>query len=292
MASWKSKLEDALLRPFPDPVFIKIQYRLRLKKLPDLRHPHTFNEKINWLKLHDRRPEYSVMADKYAAKQWIADAIGEEHVIPTLGVWDSYDAIDFDSLPDRFVLKTTHDCGGNKICTDKSKIDHDEYRRFFGEHLARNYYYHAREWPYRSIKPRIMAEMLLEDAETQDLKDYKFFCFNGEAKLFKVDFDRFTRHRANYYAVDGTLLPFGETVCPPDFEKELVLPPRLDDMKALADRFAEGIPFIRIDFYCVGGKIYFGEFTFFPNAGFGSFVPAEWDEKLGEMIHLPCDREK
>lgn len=269
-----------------DESFLKLKYWAKLGKKLNLDAPCTFNEKLQWLKLYDRKPEYTTMVDKYAAKAYAGGRIGEEHVIPTLGIWDSFDEIDFDSLPDRFVLKCTHDSGGVMICEDKKTLDFKAARRKLNKCLKRNYYLKSREWPYKDVKPRILAEQYMVDEATGELRDYKFFCFHGQVKCFKVDFDRNVSHRANYYDPEGNLLDFGETVCPPDYAKEIELPGTLRQMEEYAGRLSANCPFLRVDFYDVNGRIYFGEFTFYPNSGFGSFTDDRWDDRMGAWLSL------
>ncbi|MBR3739246.1 MAG: glycosyl transferase [Clostridia bacterium] len=270
-----------------DEKFIRKKYRLRLGADVDIQHPKTFNEKLQWLKLYDRKPIYSTIVDKYAVKDYVSSIIGKDYIVPTFGVWDRFEDIDFESLPNQFVLKCTHDSGGLVIVKDKSKMDIREAGKIINKSLKRNYYHIGREWPYKNVKPRIIAEKYMEDSSTGELRDYKFFCFNGEAKCFKVDFDRFTEHRANYYSIDKKLMKLGEKVCPPDFDRDIRLPASIDQMKILAEKLAASIPFVRVDFYDVDGKIYFGELTFFPDSGFGKFIFEGNTELLGSWIKLP-----
>ncbi len=270
-----------------DKKYIKLRFYNRMGKHFDLKNPKTFNEKLQWLKLFNRDPKYSTLVDKFEVKKYIIEEIGEEYVISTLGIWDKFDDIDFDSLPNQFVLKCTHDSGGLVICRDKKKFDVKKAKEIINKSIKNNYYYHGREWPYKNVKARIIAEQYMEDTETKELRDYKFFCFNGKVKCFKIDFDRATHHRANYYDENGSLLPFGEAVCPPDHSRDIKLPKELNKMIELAERLATDIPFVRVDFYDANGHIYFGEMTFYPASGFGKFIPEEWDYKLGEWLTLP-----
>lgn len=394
----------------------------------NLKHPRTFCEKLQWLKLYDRRPEYTTMVDKYSAKQYVADIIGEEYIIPTLGVWDKVEDIDWQSLPNQFVMKCTHDSGGLIICKDKSQLDIEEAKQKLNKSLCHNYYLNGREWPYKNVPRRIIAEKFmapekspapkdlldfkffcfngepkflyvsdtpshslaflntdwtltdfgrddyhplnkipekpenLEEmlaiarklsagiphvrvdlynidkhiffgeltlftgsgfipfnpkefdgklgdlltlpndtgggkylivngeitelkTEYDELKDYKFFCFNGKVKFFKVDFGRFVEHHANYYDTDGHLLPFGEKGLEPNPNYSIELPKNLREMLSLAERLSKNIPFLRVDFYNVNGKIYFGELTFYPASGFGKWTPDKADEMIGEYLN-------
>ena len=275
-----------------DEFYLKLKFWANMGYWPDLRNPKTFNEKLQWLKLHDRKPEYITMVDKYAVKQYVAERIGEEYIIPTLGVWNSPDDIDFDSLPKQFVLKCTHDSGGLCICKDKSKLNIEQTKEHLRIALRRNYYSLNREWPYKQVEKKIIAEKFLVSERVDapaDLPDYKFFCFNGKVHCFKIDFNRFSKHQANYYSSKGDLLMFGETVCPPDYNHVEIMPSNLNKMIMLAEKLSAGKIFLRVDFYNVDGCIYFGELTFFPAGGIGSFTTDEADEYLGSLINIAKD---
>lgn len=274
----------------PDKWYVKLEYRCLMGKRLDLKHPKTFNEKLQWLKIYDRRPEYTTMVDKYAVKQYVADRIGEQYIIPTLGVWDRPEQIEWDILPDKFVLKCTHNSGGLVICKDKKKLDKDAAIKKLSDALERDYYLASREWPYKNVSRRIIAEQYLEDATIADLRDYKFFCFNGKMRVFKIDFDRQTGHKANYFDRNGKLIPYGEKVCPPQKDKQLVIPQNFEEMIKVVEKLSEALPFGRIDFYNVKGKIYFGEITLFPAGGFGAFTDEIFDYELGGYIQLPINK--
>lgn len=272
----------------PDEMYIKICYRAAFGRKLDLQNPRTFNEKLQWLKLHDRRPEYTIMVDKLEVKKYVADKIGDEYIIPTLGVWDKFDDIDFSKLPDQFVLKCTHDSGGLVICRDKSKLDLKAAKKKINKSLRRNFFWVGREWPYKDVKPRIIAEKYLEDISTKELRDYKFFCFGGIARCFKVDYDRFTEHHANYFDEDGNLLECGEAICPPKKGSTIILPEQIPLMKILAENLAnEQVPFLRTDFYDANGSVYFGEMTLYPSAGFEKFIDEATDAEFGKWLDLP-----
>lgn len=275
-------------RFWPDKLYIQLRFYFEMGQKLNLKNPKTFNEKLQWLKLYNRKPEYTTMVDKYAVKMYVANIIGEEHIIPTLGVWNSIDEIDWDTLPNQFVLKTTHGGGGSGIviCKNKETFDYNGAYRKIKHSLSRDIYISDREWPYKDVPKRIIAEKYIVDDAGLELKDYKFFCFNGKVECFKVDFDRFKSHKANYYDRNANLLPFWEVICPADHSKIFEKPKNFDKMIELAEVLAKGIPFVRIDFYNVNGKIYFGEITFYPAAGIGKFEPSEWDEKLGEKLIL------
>lgn len=270
-----------------DRQYLEMMFPLMTGYSLNLEQPVTFNEKMQWLKLYDRKPIYTTMVDKYEAKKYVASIIGDEYIIPTIRVWDNFDEIDFDNLPNQFVLKCTHDSGGLVICRDKNKLDLSSVRKKISKSLKRNFYYAGREWPYKNVKPRIIAEKYMEDHSTSELRDYNFFCFGGMAKCYKVDFDRFVEHRANYFSTDGELMKIGEEICPPNFNKEIPVHENIEKMKELAEKLSATKPFLRADFYDADGKVYFGELTFYPASGFGKFIYDGNDERLGSWIKLP-----
>ena len=264
-------------------------YRLEMGKWIDWKNPKTFTEKLQWLKLYDFKPEYTKMVDKYAVKGYVASIIGEQYIIPTLGVWDKVEDIDWDSLPDQFVLKTTHGGGGGGvvICSDKSKFDRKSAEKKLSASMRANAGKTLREKPYLKVRRRIIAEKYMADFTppvNSGLKDYKFFCFGGKVKCFKVDYDRLVDHHANYYTPQGEMLPFGETALKTDYNHQEVMPENLDEMISIAERLSKDLKFVRVDLYNISGKIYFGEITFYPAGGVGSFTPDEWDAKLGSWL--------
>ncbi len=415
-----------------DELYLRIQYLVEMRSVLHLKHPVKFTEKIQWLKLYNRKTEYITMVDKHAVKDYVANIIGKEYIIPTLGVWDRFDDIDFDQLPDQFVLKTTHGGGGISvvICRNKATFDREKARQLFKKAMKSDIYKDFREWPYKNVPKRIIAEkfmtsaVLLEskanlenykffcfdgeprflyvsdspnhklaflntdwtpadfrrddyypldklpkkpdnldemldiarrlssnkphvrvdlyninnhiyfgeltlytgsefipfnpreydnklgnlltlpnaiggdkyliinkiikpiDTENKDLLDYKFFCFNGEMKFFKIDFGRFVEHHANYYSRNGEYLDFGEVCYSRDPMADIQLPDNLSEMISLAERLSKDIPLLRVDLYNIHGKIYFGELTFFPAAGMGAFDPEEYDIKLGKLLRI------
>ena len=272
-----------------DKAWLQIKYFKWFRKFVNFRSPKTFNEKIQWLKLYDHNPDHIIMADKYEAKIKLKDMIGDQYIIPTLGVWDSFDEIDFNLLPDKFVLKTTHDCGGIVICENKNELDKDAAKKFLTSHLKRDYYLTAREWPYKHIKPRIIAEEYISDGSSKGLTDYKVFNFNGEPYCIQVDFDRFSEHKKNLYDKDWNLLPFSFNY-PSHPEIEIQRPEQLEDMLRLSKMISKNEMFVRTDFYSVNGKIYIGEVTYYPASGYGKFTPEKYDYIFGDMIKLPTDR--
>lgn len=273
------------LRFIPDKAYIQLYYFSHFKHFANLTQPTTYNEKLNWLKLHDRNPLYTKIVDKYEVKEYIAEKIGEEYIIPTLGVWDHFDDIDFDKLPDQFVLKCTHDSEGLVICKDKSKLDLKAAKEKIEAALKLNFYYIGREWPYKNVKPRIIAEQYMEDHVDGELRDYKFFCFDGEPKAMFVASDRaINETKFDYFDLEYNHLDIkqhypnaGEVRKPVTFEK----------MIELSKVLSKCMPHVRVDFYEVDGKLYFGELTFYHFSGFMPFQPAKWDRIFGDWIKLP-----
>lgn len=270
----------------PDKLYIQIRYFFYFKKFCNLSQPETFNEKIQWLKLYNRKPIYTVMVDKYAVKEYVANLIGEEHIIPTIGVWDSFDEIDFNKLPPQFVLKCTHDSGSMALCKDKSVFDIPKARKMLQKSLKTNYYLRAREWPYLNVPHRIIAEKYMED-ESGELKDYKFFCFDGEVKALYIATERNskTETKFDFFDTDFNHLPFTQTH--PNSDKIIEKPKCFEQMKHLASILSRGIPHVRVDFYEVNEKVYFGELTFSHMSGCHRFEPSEWDKHFGDWITLP-----
>lgn len=275
----------------PDKEYLERKFECCMGKRLDLKNPKTFNEKLQWLKLYDRNPEYTVMVDKYEVRDYIKEKLGEEYLIPLIGVWDNPDEIDFDLLPNQFVLKCNHNSGlGMYICKDKNKLTPQVIKRIrknLARGLKQDYYLTGREWPYKDVPRKIICEKYMEDAGTSELRDYKFFCFNGVVKCYKVDFDRFIGHKANYFTADGELMKLGEKICPSDFRKEIPIPANFEKMKEFAVELSKAHPFLRVDFYDVDGQVYFGELTFYPASGFGKFIYEGNDELLGSWLNLP-----
>lgn len=277
----------------PDKMYVQIKYYLRKRKPLNLRQPKTFNEKLLWLKLYDHNPEYTTMVDKYEAKQYVSDRIGKEHIIPTLGVWNCFDDIDFETLPEQFVLKCTHDSGGLVICRDKSTFDKKSARKKIEASLKTNYYYEGREWPYKNVKPRIIAEKYMEDGSSKNLTDYKFYCFNGTPKYLYVStgLENHATASISFLTLDWKFAPFGRS----DYKPFTELPPKptkFDEMLKIAARLSAGYKFLRVDLYQIENQIYFSEYTFYPCGGMMPFDPPEWDEELGKLIDLFTETEK
>lgn len=272
----------------PDSLYLKIMFRLKMGYKLNLKNPQTFNEKLQWLKLYNRKPEYTRMVDKSEAKTVAENILGKGYVIPTLGVWNKFEEIDFNSLPDSFVLKTTNGGGGGGviICRDKSKLNLASAAERLKSSLKANIYRHLKEWPYKNVKPRIIAEKFMVD-ESGELRDYKFYCFNGEPKVFLVASERFSGHRTyfDYFDMEGNHLPFTQGGMNNPVTPEL--PSTFEEMKQVAMKLSHGLPHVRIDLYSVDEKVYFGEFTFFDSSGFEKFTPREWDDTFGEWLRLP-----
>ena len=284
----KSLAQRGLLKFLPDKAYLSILYRAKFGKKIHWKAPKTFNEKLQWLKVYDHNPVYTTMVDKFEAKQFAAQRIGEQYVVPLLaGPWERFDQIDFEALPDQFVLKTTHDCGGVWICKDKSSLDRQAAKEFLEKHLKRDYYSTGREWPYKNVKPRIFAEAFLAELE-DDLRDYKFFCFDGVPKLMFIASERQSKEQEtkfDFFDMDFNHLSIINGH--PNSPNPISRPENFEKMKELAAVLSKGIPHLRVDFYECSGRLYLGEMTFSHWVGLVPFEPEEWDEKLGSWIKLP-----
>lgn len=279
-----------LLSWIPEKTYLKFVFKERMGKKLDFENPKTYNEKLQWLKLYDRNPEYTRMVDKHEAKLYVAEKLGEQYIIPTLGVWDKFEDINFEALPQKFVLKTTHDSGGVVIVKDKSQFDIEKAKTKLKKSLKRNYFWTNKEWPYKNVKPRIIAEEFLEDMD--ELVEYKMFCFNGEVKIVLVcKGQAHGAGRTNDYC-DINLKRFPFVSLNPNSEGDLPVPKEMPELLEIAKKLSAGIPQVRVDTYLADGRIYFGELTFFHNSGMATFDPPEWDEKIGEWITLPKKTEE
>lgn len=282
------KLHSANGRQMDDAEYLKRAFKLKLGYALNLENPKTYNEKLQWLKLYDRRPKYTEMVDKYEAKRYVAERIGEQYIIPTLGVWDKFADIDFDALPEQFVLKCTHDCGGLVICRDKKAFDREVAERKINACLSRNYYWQWREWPYKNVKPRIIAEQYMEDTKTAELRDYKFFAFDSVVRAVFIASDRQKEDeetKFDFFDADFNHLPVINGH--PNADVLPQKPERFEEMLMLASKLSAGIPHVRVDFYEVDGRVYFGELTLYHWSGLTPFKPKEWDEIFGSWIQLP-----
>ena len=275
---------------FPDKLYLELQFRHVMGYKLDLEHPKTFQEKLQWLKLYDRKPIYHKMVDKYEAKEYIAEKVGSEYVIPTLGIFSSVDEIDYDKLPNEFVIKTTHDSGTVVVCKDKSKLDKENVRKFISKRLRRRYFYTEREWPYKNVKPRVIVEKNI-NVNDEDLKDYKFFCFDGEPKALYITTNRGMEGglKEDFFYADGRHMEVNQKGYNNNTQTPS-LPINFEKMKDLARVLAKGIPQLRVDFYEIDGNVYVGELTFSDGGGFSPFVPDEYNKIFGDWIKLPIDK--
>lgn len=292
---WKIVLDFCHYKDFKyaymvsDKLYLKCLFRDRTGKKLNLNNPQTFCEKLQWLKLYDRKEEYIKLVDKYEVKKYVAEKFGEQYVIPTLGCWNSFDEIDFDKLPDKFVLKCTHDSGGIVICKDKKTFDIEEARIKINNSLATDFFFSGREWVYKKISKRIIAESYMVDESGVELKDYKFFCFDGKVKAMFVATDRFEKEtKFDFFDANFNHLPI--KCGHPNSDKMPSKPACFDKMIELAEKMAKGFPHIRIDLYNINGNIYFGEYTFYHWSGMQMLEPFEWEEKFGSLIKLPLNR--
>lgn len=277
------------LRFLPDKTYIKLYYRLRVGRPLNTENPTTLNEKLQWLKFNYRFPLQSIVSDKLLVRDYVAEKIGAEYLIPLLGSWENYDDIDFDKLPEQFVLKCNHDSGGLVVCTDKSKLNHKEAKRKLEKSLKSNFFYIGREYQYRNIKPRIICEQFISDNGKVPM-DYKIYCFNGKPDVILVCRDRFSNnsHRASYlyFDQDWEFQPLNkgdENLVDVDILK----PKNLDEMIEIARELSKNFFFARIDLYNIGGQIYFGEITLSPNSGFDPDIKYETDLMFGEKLKIP-----
>lgn len=272
-----------------DETFLKIKFRLEMGQPLNLKSPKTFNEKLQWLKLYNRKPEYTTMVDKFAVKEYVANIIGEEHIIPTLGIWNSFDEIDFSSLPNQFVLKTTHGGGGGGvvICKDKNTFDKQKAKKVLQKSLNSDIYWNYREWPYKDVPKRIIAEQFMSN-NGKDLEDYKIHNFNGKPKFILVCSNRYGNSAMidDFYTPEWDLLDL-KRPSHPNSATPAKAPSKLKEMLELSEILSKDIPFFRTDFYIINNKVYFGELTFFPASGMSKFEPEEWDNILGTWIQLP-----
>ncbi len=283
------KICKVFMTQIPDKKYIELLYEVRTGKKLNLQSPKTYNEKLNWLKLYYHNNELTKMADKITAKEIVSESIGSEYVVPIIGIWEKAEDIDYEKLPNSFVLKCNHDSGSVVICKDKKSFDIKATKEKLQECLSKNYYYYSREWAYKNIEPKIIAEPYLEDFECAELRDYKFFCFDGEVKFLYVATDRFKENeevKFTFFDSDYNYLPVvhGHPYAEPLPKK----PAGYEKMKELAGILSKGLPHVRVDFYEANGKIFFSEFTFYNNSGFLTFQPDEWDSKFGEYLNLPA----
>jgi hypothetical protein len=268
----------------PSAPYLKLVYRVKTGKKLNLNNPKGFNEKLNWLKLNEIHPEYTQLVDKYEVRRYVQEKLGSEYLFPILGAWKSFDDIDFSALPDSFVLKCTHDSGSVKIIKDKGTINREELKSFFDGRMKVNAYNMGREYPYKDVEPRIIAEKFMSSSDGKAPRDYKFFCFDGEPKIMFVATDRetdvtHTLFDMNFKQLD---IDYIHRHAPEKLEK----PETFEQMKEIARVLSKGMKFVRIDLYELDREIYFGEFTFFPAGGFWLMKPDAWEQKLGDWIKI------
>lgn len=291
---------DSILKNYlgwlPDKPYLSLRYRFQMGHWIDWKNPKTFSEKLQWLKVFNRKPEYTIMVDKYAVKKYVADLIGSQYIIPTLGVWDKVEDIDWNSLPNQFVLKTTHGGGGGGvyICKDKTSFDKHAIIEKLKVSLSSEIYPELREWPYKDVPKRIIAEKFMspvKEPKPMDLPDYKFFCFNGEPKYCQVIRDRHSKETIDFYDMKWNHQEFvGLNPIARNGLTPVARPEHLEEMQIICRKLSKDVPFLRVDLYVIDGKEYFGELTFYPASGMGVFTPGEWNSKLGELLTLPIDR--
>ena len=272
-----------------DKLYLRLFYFATTGRMIHFRNPKGFNEKLQWLKVYDRHPEYGKLVDKLAVREHIKEVWGEEHLFPLLGFWKSFDEIDFAVLPNQFVLKCNHDSGSTKIIRDKSALtlgDMEDLRKHFSNRLKHDFFYAGREYPYKGLDRYIMAEELMTDESNpqKSIEDYKFFCFNGEPKIMFVATDRSTECKFDFFGMDFQHLDIYNIH--PNADKPIEKPAGLEEMKSIAAKLSQGMRQVRIDLYELNGQLYFGEYTFFHGGGFQLFHPEEWEQQLGEWIEL------
>lgn len=272
------------MRIIPDRMYIQLNYFAHFKKFANLKSPKTYNEKLNWLKLNDKNPLYTKLVDKYEVKSFVSKIIGEEYIVPTLNVWDDVESIDFDELPNQFVLKCTHDSEGLVICKDKSKLNILEAKNKLKKALSQNFFFIGREYPYKNVKPRIIAEPYLEDKVNNELRDYKFFCFDGDPKFMFIASNRMYDVKFDYYNLSFEHLNIKQKYN--NAVNRIEKPANFDKMIELSKQLSKNFKHIRVDFYEVNGKVYFGELTFYHFSGFMPFEPSSWDDVFGDYINL------
>lgn len=274
-----------LLKWVNDKKCVELLYEAHTGKKLDLKNPKRFNEKLQWIKLYDRKPEYTQYVDKYAVRSYVKEKIGEQYLIPLIGVWKNAREIDFNEMPNQFVLKCNHDSGSVTICKNKSEFDIVKARKKLNRALKKGTFYHGREWPYKNVKRKIIAEKFMSDGTGKELNDYKVFCFNGVARLVQIHKGRFSNHTQDYYDKEWNKLDIYQGV--PQSSELMPKPEFLDEMLRLSEILSQGIPEVRIDWYAINGALYFGEMTFFDASGFDDFEPDQWNEIIGSWIILP-----
>ena len=287
-----SLIPDRMLKLFSpilnDKLYLQLLWKASFKEHLNLKAPQTFNEKLQWLKLYNRDPRYTMMVDKYLVKDYVSQIIGAEHVIPVIKRYDKPEQISLNELPEQFVLKCNHNSGAIWICKNKAEFDLDKVKAEIAVSLKEDYSLRGREWPYKNVQRCIIAEPYIEDSATGQLIDYKVFCFNGIPKAIQIDMDRYSGHRRNIISTEGECLGYsvGDDAAT---DKSIPAPPaeQLNLLLEYAKKLSLGIPHVRVDFYIVDGCVIFGEMTFFHNSGFAKFVPESVNRLWGDWITLP-----
>ena len=274
----------------PNKMYLQLFYFCTTGQFINFRNPKGFCEKQQWLKVHDQCGEYSKLVDKLAVREHIDAVLGEGHLFPLLGKWERFEDIDFDSLPDQFVIKCNHDSGSTKVISSKAELTPEklaEMKRFYTKRLKRDFFFAGREYPYKGIRPYMIVEKLMIDEKQPEksIEDYKFFCFNGEPRVMFIATDRRTDCRFDFFDMDFQHLDIVNIH--PNSDKPIPKPAMFEEMKEIAATLSKGMRFVRIDLYELNGNIYFGEYTFFHGGGFRLCEPPEWERKLGDWIELP-----
>ena len=282
---WNYFIDIGILRFINDKKYLTILYKKKSHRRLNLDNPKRFTEKLQWLKLNYRKDIFSTMVDKYKVKEYISNTIGKEYTIPTLGVYDKFSEIDFNKLPNQFVIKCSHDSGSVVVVRNKEDINYKKLKTYFNLVMKRNFYYRFREWPYKSVKPRILIEKFMVDDNSDALTDYKFFCFNGVPKVMYISKDNSSDARTDFFDMEFNHLDL--RFKDPNADVMPEKPKQFETMKQIAKKLSKDMPFVRVDFYVINEKIYFGEMTFYHLGGFFDFHPDEWDYKFGEWLKLP-----
>jgi hypothetical protein len=275
-----------------DEDYVKKKYRIVMGQELNLDHPQTFSEKLQWLKLYDRRPEYTMLVDKYRVREYVEKRTDKKYLIPLIGVWNSPDEMDFTILPDKFVLKCNHNSGcGMCICKDKQKLDIDKVKKELKKGLSENYFLWDREWPYKDVARKIIAEQYMADESGMELKDYKFYCFQGRPLYCQVISDRSSKETIDFFDMEWNHQEFTGLAAPNqpflNSSIKIMKPRRFEEMKSIAARLSKDIPFVRVDLYEINARVYFGEMTFYPAGGFGEFTPTKWNKIMADYLELP-----
>lgn len=285
----KRKLLHWVCPILPDEIYLRWLFRLKMGYELNLKTPRTYNEKLQWLKLNDIHPEYAKLVDKIDAKNFAEQKIGAKYIIPTIGTWDNVNDIEWENLPEKFVIKCTNDSGGIVVCKDKSRLDINRAKAKLEDGWRKNYYQRNKEYPYRDLKPRIIAEEYMEDESGFELKDYKIFCFDGEPRFLFVATGRQEQDtRFDFFDLEWNHLPVLNGH--PNADHPIDKPKNFPEMLEVARKLSANIPHVRVDLYNVNGNIYFGEMTFFHWSGMTPFEPEEWDYKFGEYLKLPQNK--